>query len=59
LAIAKGMEQGLSDMETRASTVASSAELFGSRGQLGQDYPSRAVAAMIGFMATHPKNSSE
>lgn len=48
-AIVKGMTQGLADMEARAKTVTSSAELFGSRAQLGEDYLSRAVAAMIGI----------
>ncbi len=54
-AIAKGMEQGLADMEARASTMTSSAELFGSRAQLGQDYLSRAVAAMIGIYGNAPE----
>lgn len=54
-AIAKGMLEGLAQMEARARTVTSSAELFGSRTQLGQDYLARAVAAMIGIYGNAPE----
>jgi hypothetical protein len=48
-AIAEGMKQGLAEMQARARTVTSSAELFGSREFLGRNYLIRAVAAMIGI----------
>lgn len=49
LAIEAGMQQALAEMQARAGQVQSSAELFGSRQFLGQDYLIRAVAAMIGI----------
>lgn len=48
-AIEAGMQQALAQMQARAGTVRSSAELFGSREFLGQDYLIRAVATMIGI----------
>jgi hypothetical protein len=48
-AIIEGMRQGLSEMYARAQTVRSSAELFGSREQLKDDYLSRAVGALLGI----------
>ena len=48
-AIRQGMADALAEMNARALTVRSSAELFGSREFLGQDYLIRAVAAMIGI----------
>lgn len=47
--IAEGMREGLQRMVERAGQVKSSAELFGSRDFLKQDYLTRAVAAMIGI----------
>lgn len=48
-ALIDGMRQGLRAMYGRAQTVRSSAELFGSREQLGDDYLSRAVGALLGI----------
>lgn len=48
-AVIEGMRQGLSAMYARAQTVKSSAELFGSRNQLKEDYLSRAVGALLGI----------
>ena len=48
-AIIAGMQAGLQEMVARAGKVKSSAELFGSRAFLGNDYLTRAVAAMIGI----------
>jgi hypothetical protein len=47
--VVDGMRAGLAAMGARARTVRSSAELFGSREFLGDDYLIRAVAAMIGI----------
>lgn len=49
IAIEKGMQEALAEMQARAGQVRSSAELFGSREFLGQDYLTRAVATMIGI----------
>ncbi len=49
LAIIEGMRQGLGAMYARARTVKSSAELFGSRDYLKDDYLSRAVGALLGI----------
>jgi hypothetical protein len=49
-AIAAGMQQGLEAMRERAARVRSSAELFGSRELLGNDYLTRAVGAMLGIL---------
>jgi hypothetical protein len=48
-AIIEGMRQGLGAMYARARTVKSSAELFGSRDYLKDDYLSRAVGALLGI----------
>lgn len=48
-AIISGMQAGLNEMMARAGKVKSSAELFGTREFLGNDYLVRAVAAMIGI----------
>lgn len=48
-ALVEGMRQGLGAMYARAQTVKSSAELFGSREQLKDDYLSRAVGALLGI----------
>jgi hypothetical protein len=48
-ALLEGMRQGLKEMYIRAQTVKSSAELFGSRDQLKDDYLSRAVGALLGI----------
>ena len=48
-AIVTGMRQGLGAMYARAQTVKSSAEIFGSRAQLKDDYVSRAVGALLGI----------
>ncbi|MBU3594534.1 DUF1254 domain-containing protein [Polynucleobacter sp. 71A-WALBACH] len=48
-AITAGMQAGLQEMVARSSKVKSSVELFGSRAFLGNDYLTRAVAAMIGI----------
>ena len=48
-ALVEGMRQGLRAMYARAQTVKSSAELFGSRDQLKDDYISRAVGALLGI----------
>jgi len=45
-----GMRAGLEDMARRAAQVRSSAELFGSREQLGTDPMPRAVGAMLGIL---------
>ena len=45
----EGMRLGLSEMYARAKTVRSSAEIFGSREYLGDDYLSRAVGALLGI----------
>lgn len=50
-----GMAEGLEAMQQRAATVRSSAELFGSREQLGTDPMPRAVGAMLGILG----NSAE
>ena len=50
-----GMGEGLGDMQRRAAQVRSSAELFGSRQQLGDDPMPRAVGAMLGILG----NSAE
>jgi len=47
--IVRGMQQGLADMQARTRRVKSSAELFGSREFLKDDYLTRATAAMIGI----------
>ena len=47
--IGEGMRLALQDMAQRAGRVRSSAELFGSRQVLGQDYLVRAVGAMLGI----------
>ena len=49
-AITEGMQQGLQAMRERAARVRSSAELFGSRELLGNDYLTRAVGAMLGIL---------
>jgi hypothetical protein len=49
-AIVEGMGQGLEAMGNRARNVRSSAELFGSREFLGNDYLVRAVGAMLGIL---------
>ncbi len=48
-ALVEGMRQGLQAMYGRAQTVRSSAEIFGSREQLGNDYLSRAVGTLLGI----------
>ena len=48
-AIVAGMQQGLIAMYGRARTVRSSAEIFGSRENLKDDYLSRAVGALLGI----------
>jgi hypothetical protein len=48
-ALEAGMRQGLLDMYDRARTVKSSAEIFGSRDHLKDDYLSRAVGALLGI----------
>ena len=48
-AIIAGMQQGLMAMYGRARTVRSSAEIFGSREALKDDYLSRAVGALLGI----------
>ena len=50
-----GMREGLEDMQRRAAQVRLSAELFGSREQLGVDPMPRAVGAMLGILG----NSAE
>jgi hypothetical protein len=50
-----GMGDGLDEMHRRAARVRSSAELFGSREQLGVDPMSRAMGAMLGILG----NSAE
>lgn len=47
--IEEGMHKGMADMTERAKRVKSSAELFGSRDFLKQDYLVRAVGAMLGI----------
>lgn len=53
--VRSGMGEGLEDMQRRAARVRSSAELFGSRQQLGEDPMPRAVGAMLGILG----NSAE
>jgi hypothetical protein len=48
-ALIEGMHQGLLALYARAGTVKSSAELFGSREYLKDDYLSRAVGALLGI----------
>ena len=48
-ALIEGMRQGLGAIYARAKTVISSAELFGSRERLKDDYLSRAVGALLGI----------
>ncbi len=48
-ALIEGMRQGLDAIYARARTVISSAELFGSREWLKDDYLSRAVGALLGI----------
>ena len=48
-ALIEGMRQGLDAIFARARTVVSSAELFGSREWLKDDYLSRAVGALLGI----------
>lgn len=48
-AIVEGMKLGLAEINARATRVKSSAELFGSREFLGQDYVVRAAGAMMGI----------
>jgi hypothetical protein len=48
-ALVTGMQQGLMAMYSRARTVRSSAEIFGSREALKDDYLSRAVGALLGI----------
>jgi hypothetical protein len=54
-AIAQGMADGLAEMRAGAGTIRSSAEIFGSREHLGQDYLKRALGAMLGILG----NSAE
>jgi hypothetical protein len=54
-AVVAGMGQGLQDMAGRLKTVRSSAELFGSREFLKDDYLTRAAAALAGILG----NSAE
>lgn len=54
-AIAAGMADGLAEMRKRAGEIRSSAELFGSRQFLGDDYLTRATGAMLGILG----NSAE
>jgi hypothetical protein len=49
-AIAQGMADGLAEMGAAAGKIRSSAEIFGSRAQLGQDYLKRALGAMLGIL---------
>lgn len=49
-AIIAGLEDGLRDVQARATQVKSSAELFGTRAFLGQDYTTRATGAMLGIL---------
>ena len=48
-ALIEGIRQGLGTIYARAKTVISSAELFGSRERLKDDYLSRAVGALLGI----------
>jgi hypothetical protein len=48
--ITEGMQQGLQALGERAARVRSSAELFGSREFLGNDYLTRAAGAMLGIL---------
>jgi hypothetical protein len=48
-AMMQGVGAALQEMFARAKTVRSSAELFGSREYLGQDYLIRAVGALLGI----------
>jgi len=49
-AVVEGMRAGLGEMLERSRRVASSAELFGSREFLKDDYLIRAVGAMLGIL---------
>jgi hypothetical protein len=49
-AVAEGMREGLQHMVGRSRRVRSSAELFGSRDFLRDDYLTRAVGAMLGIL---------
>lgn len=49
-AMLSGMRDGLEEMNKRARRVRSSAELFGTREFLGNDYTTRAVGAMLGIL---------
>ena len=48
-AIEEGAKQGLAEIAEKASHTTSSLGIFGSRGQLGNDYLTRAVAAQMGI----------
>lgn len=48
-AIVRGMQMGMASMGERAKSVRSSAEIFGSRDYLKDDYLIRAVGAMLGI----------
>lgn len=54
-AVSEGMAMALGEMGARARRVRSSAELFGSREYLNDDYLTRAVGAMLGILG----NSAE
>lgn len=54
-AIAEGMAEGLAVMRAGVGQIRSSAEIFGSREQLGTDYLKRALGAMLGILG----NSAE
>ncbi len=49
-AIMAGMADGQAQLQARAARVRGSAELFGSRAQLGSDYLTRATGAMLGIL---------
>jgi hypothetical protein len=49
-AILRGMQSGLNAIQKRAARVRSSAELFGSREFLKDDYEIRAAGAMLGIL---------
>lgn len=49
-AVIEGMRAGLADIQARAATVRSSAEIFGTREYLGLDYTTRAAGAMLGIL---------
>ena len=48
-AVVKGMQQGLAEMGQKARQVRSSAEIFGSREFLKDNYMARALGAMLGI----------